>query len=97
MTVHAEPLIDSLVAPIRGPLWILFGAVALVMLIACTNVAGMQLARATARQREFAVRGALGGTRGRLIAQGDAATIQADPKVQETYFGSGRMLARRRA
>ena len=35
--------------------------------------------------------------RGRLIAQGDAATIQADPKVQETYFGSGRMLARRRA
>src|ERR687887_1386000 len=35
--------------------------------------------------------------RGRLIAQGDAATIQADPKVQETYFGSGRMLAGRRA
>ena len=35
--------------------------------------------------------------RGRLIAQGDAATIQADPKVQEIYFGSGRMLARRRA
>jgi branched-chain amino acid transport system ATP-binding protein len=35
--------------------------------------------------------------RGRLIAQGDAATIQADPKVQETYFGTGRMLARRRA
>ena len=35
--------------------------------------------------------------RGRLIAQGDAAAIQADPKVQETYFGSGRMLARRRA
>ena len=35
--------------------------------------------------------------RGRLIAQGDAAAIQADPKVQETYFGSGRMLARGRA
>jgi len=35
--------------------------------------------------------------RGRLIAQGDAASIQADPKVQETYFGTGRMLARRRA
>jgi len=34
--------------------------------------------------------------RGRLIAQGDAATIQADPKVQEIYFGTGRMLARRR-
>jgi branched-chain amino acid transport system ATP-binding protein len=35
--------------------------------------------------------------RGRLIAQGDAASIQADAKVQEIYFGSGRMLARRRA
>jgi branched-chain amino acid transport system ATP-binding protein len=35
--------------------------------------------------------------RGRLIAQGDAATIQADAKVQEIYFGTGRMLARRRA
>ncbi|MFN2643663.1 MAG: ABC transporter ATP-binding protein [Burkholderiales bacterium] len=35
--------------------------------------------------------------RGKLIAQGDAAAIQADPKVQEIYFGSGRMLARRRA
>ena len=35
--------------------------------------------------------------RGRLIAQGDAGSIQADAKVQEIYFGSGRMLARRRA
>jgi putative ABC transport system permease protein len=54
----------------RPVAWILFGFVLAVLLIACANVAGLMMARGAGRQREFAIRSAIGAGRGRLIRQG---------------------------
>jgi putative ABC transport system permease protein len=67
--INLVSLHEEIVGETRTRLWVLFGAVALVLLIGCCNLAALSLTRASARSQEIAIRKALGATSGRLISQ----------------------------
>ena len=102
LAVRAAPYKDTVVGSVRGSLWLLFGAVSVLLLIACTNIAALMLARATQRERDVTIRYSLGASRASvalhlatemivLVLAGTVAGLVAasGTLVVLTAFGSG--------
>jgi hypothetical protein len=68
-TEHVTPLLDTIVFDVRPKLWLLFGAVGFILLIACANIGALQIVRAGLREQEFGIRLAIGAGKERIIRQ----------------------------
>jgi putative ABC transport system permease protein len=68
-TEHVTPLLDTIVFDVRPKLWLLFGAVGFILLIACANIGALQIVRAGLREQEFGIRLAIGAGKVRIIRQ----------------------------
>ena len=69
LSVEVRPLKDDAVGGVRRSLWLLFGSVTMLLLIACTNIVALMLARMTERAHEISIRYSLGASRRKLVAQ----------------------------
>jgi putative ABC transport system permease protein len=69
LSVEVTPLKDTIVGGVRNSLWVLYGSVTLLLLIACSNIAAMLLARTTEREHEISIRFSLGASRKSIVAQ----------------------------
>jgi len=69
LTVQSRPLKETVVGSVRGSLWLLYGSVSLLLLIACSNIAALLLARTADREHEIAVRFSLGAPRSAIVIQ----------------------------
>jgi putative ABC transport system permease protein len=68
-TAYVQPFLDSALGPVRLRMWLLMGAVAMVLAICCANIANLLVARGAGRAREMSVRSAVGASRARLVRQ----------------------------